>query len=69
MDYTIEEGDVDGEFVTLTLVKPLEGRYDYRLLVTGVVEDLVGLDAEEEPADEDEFFFSGTDIAANEIAE
>ncbi|MCK9217757.1 MAG: hypothetical protein M0P77_07570 [Firmicutes bacterium] len=52
----------DKEFVIIKLSTPLEGRYDYRLVVNNTAaKDLAGNKAEEEK--DDEFYFDGTDLA------
>ncbi len=51
----------NGKVVKLTLTTPLEGRYDYRLIIGSVAaQDLAGNTAEE--SKDDEFYFNGTDL-------
>ena len=52
---------IDKNKVLLSLSSPLEGRYDYRLIIDAQAKDLVGNSSEEIRGDE--FYFVGTDLA------
>ncbi len=52
---------IDKNKVLLSLDSPLEGRYDYRLIIDVQAKDLVGNVSEEIKGDE--FYFVGTDLA------
>jgi len=57
---TVSQG-TDKKIVVLTLTTPLEGRYDYKLIIGSTpAKDLAGNSAEE--AKDDEFYFNGTDL-------
>ncbi len=56
---TIDDLEIDGKVVTLVLSTPLEGRYEYELILEGnKVADFAANKAEE-----DAFFFDGSDLA------
>lgn len=58
---TAEVKSSNKKIVKLTLSTPLEGRYDYKLIIgTRAAKDLAGNTAEE--AKDDEFYFNGTDL-------
>lgn len=52
---------VDKNKVILSLSQPLEGRYEYMLIIDSQAKDLVGNTSEESKGDE--FYFMGTDLA------
>ena len=52
---------IDRNKVILTLSQPLEGRYEYNLIIESQAKDLVGNASEDYKGDE--FYFAGTDLA------
>lgn len=57
--YSLKE--IDNNKVILSLSQPLEGRYEYVLIIEAPAKDLVGNVSEERKGDE--FYFQGTDLA------
>lgn len=59
--FTTSSTKVDKNLVQLTLNNPLEGRYEYYLIIDTPAKDLVGNTSEDVKGDE--FYFEGTDLA------
>lgn len=58
---------VDKNKVILSLSQPLEGRYEYMLIIDSQAKDLVGNTSEDSKGDE--FYFMGTDLAPVKVPE